>query len=42
MHHFGDKTGLFTAIAADGFRRSAEAIEPHISGRFGFLDGGAA
>lgn len=42
VHHFGDKTGLFTAIAADGFRMSAAAIEPHTGGRFGFLDGGAA
>lgn len=42
MHHFGDKTGLFTAIATDGFRMSAEAIRPAAVGRFGFLDGGTA
>jgi AcrR family transcriptional regulator len=42
MHHFGDKTGLFTAIAADGFRMSADAIEPAARGPYGFLDGGAA
>jgi len=42
MHHFGDKTGLFTAIATEGFRMSAEAIEPVAFGTFGFLDGGAA
>ena len=27
MHHFGDRTGLFTAIAADGFDRLARALE---------------
>lgn len=42
LHHFGDKTGLFTAIATEGFRRSTEAIAPRTTGRFGFLDGGAA
>jgi len=41
-HHFGDKTGLFTAIATEGFRLAAEAIGPAAAGRFGFLDGGAA
>jgi len=41
-HHFGDKTGLFTAIAAEGFRMSAEAIRPVAFGTYGFLDGGAA
>ncbi|GAB3863614.1 TetR/AcrR family transcriptional regulator [Nocardioides maradonensis] len=42
MHHFGDKTGLFTAIATDGFRQAAAAIAPRAQGRFGFLDGGTA
>lgn len=42
MHHFGDKTGLFTAIAAEGFRLTAEAIGSRVTGPFGFLDGGAA
>ncbi|MBO0853541.1 MAG: TetR/AcrR family transcriptional regulator [Nocardia sp.] len=42
MHHFGDKTGLFTAIATEGFRLSAEAIGQRTTGRFGFLDGGVA
>lgn len=42
LHHFGDKTGLFTAIATEGFRRSAEFIAPHATGPFGFLDGGVA
>ena len=41
-HHFGDKTGLFTAIATEGFRKAAEAIGPAATGPFGFLDGGAA
>ncbi|WP_395245863.1 TetR/AcrR family transcriptional regulator [Agromyces sp. MMS24-K17] len=26
-HHFGDRTGLFTAIAADGFDRLADVLE---------------
>ncbi len=42
IHHFGDKTGLFTAIATEGFRLITEAIEPVAVGPFGFLDGGAA
>lgn len=42
VHHFGDKTGLFTAIAAEGFRLATEAIAPAAMGRYGFLDGGAA
>jgi AcrR family transcriptional regulator len=41
-HHFGDKTGIFTAIATEGFRLTAEAIAPAASGPFGFLHGGAA
>jgi AcrR family transcriptional regulator len=40
-HHFADKTGLFTAVAAEGFRRMAEAIGPAASGDRGFLSGGA-
>lgn len=42
MHHFGDKAGLFTAIATHGFRLTTEAIGPRAVGRFGFLDGGTA
>lgn len=42
MHHFGDKAGMFTAIATEGFRLAAEAIGPRAVGRFGFLDGGTA
>ncbi|MGN6721879.1 MAG: TetR/AcrR family transcriptional regulator [Marmoricola sp.] len=41
-HHFGDKTGVFTAIATDGFRMTTDAIAPAAHGPFGFLDGGAA
>jgi AcrR family transcriptional regulator len=41
-HHFGDKAGIFTAIATEGFRMTAEAIAPAAVGRFGFLSGGAA
>lgn len=39
-HHFADKTGLFTAVAAEGFRRMAEAIRPAAAGDRGFLSGG--
>jgi AcrR family transcriptional regulator len=41
-HHFGDKAGIFTAIATEGFRMTAEAIAPAATGTFGFLHGGAA
>src|SRR3954469_17985027 len=41
-HHFGDKTGIFTAIATKGFQLTADAIQPAAVGPFGFLDGGAA
>jgi len=40
-HHFTDKTGLFTAVAAEGFRRMAAAIRPVAFGDLGFLTGGA-
>lgn len=40
-HHFVDKTGLFTAVAAEGFRRMAQTIRPVASGDRGFLAGGA-
>src|SRR5262245_29117553 len=40
VHHFGDKTGLFTAIATEGFRLATEAIAPAAVGPYGFLDGG--
>ena len=41
-HHFGDKAGIFTAIAVEGFRRAAEFIEPAARGEHGFIDGGRA
>jgi len=41
-HHFGDKTGIFTAIAAEGFRMMTEAIAPRAAGEHGFLAGGIA
>ena len=41
-HHFGDKAGIFTAIATEGFALTAEAIGPEAVGPFGFLQGGAA
>ena len=37
-HHFGDKAGLLTALAVDGFNRLAEELEPARS----FLDAGVA
>jgi AcrR family transcriptional regulator len=40
-HHFADKTGMFTAVAAEGFRRLAAAIGPAASSELGFLTGGA-
>jgi AcrR family transcriptional regulator len=41
-HHFGDKTGIFTAIATQGFQMTAAAIGPAATGPLGFLAGGAA
>jgi AcrR family transcriptional regulator len=41
-HHFGDKAGLFTAIATEGFRLAAETIGPQATGPYGFLQGGSA
>ena len=40
-NHFADKTGLFTAVAAEGFRRMSAAIGPAASKDLGFLPGGA-
>ncbi|WP_018178960.1 TetR/AcrR family transcriptional regulator [Jongsikchunia kroppenstedtii] len=39
-HYFVDKTGLFTAVAAEGFRRAAETIGPASTGERAFLTGG--
>jgi AcrR family transcriptional regulator len=41
-HHFGDKAGIFTAIAIDGFRMITEMIAPIATGSGGFLRGGIA
>jgi AcrR family transcriptional regulator len=41
-HHFGDKAGIFTAIATEGFRLATATIGPAATGKYGFLDGGAA
>lgn len=32
-HHFGDRRGLFTALAAEGFELLAAALEPTVSAR---------
>ena len=39
-YQFGDKTGIFTAVAADGFRLAAEMIGSAATGAAGFLLGG--
>src|SRR5690606_20032828 len=31
-HHFGDRRGLFTALAAQGFELLAQALAPSVSG----------
>jgi AcrR family transcriptional regulator len=41
-YQFGDKTGIFTAVAAKGFRLAAEAIGPIATGPDGFMRGGFA
>lgn len=41
-HHFGDKAGIFTAIATQGFELAYDAIAPAVEGPYGFLDGGVA
>ena len=39
-YQFGDKAGIFTAVAAEGFRLMAAAITPAATGPQGFLFGG--
>jgi AcrR family transcriptional regulator len=39
-YQFGDKSGLFTAVATEGFRLAAAAIGPTATGPEGFLNGG--
>jgi len=41
-YHFGDKAGIFTAIATEGFRLITERIAPVTGGPDGFIQGGAA
>jgi AcrR family transcriptional regulator len=41
-HHFTDKIGIFTAIAAEGFRLITEAIAPIAAQPAGFIQGGLA
>jgi AcrR family transcriptional regulator len=41
-HHFGDKAGIFTAIATEGFRLAAAAIGPVAAAPGGFVYGGIA
>ena len=41
-YQFGEKTGIFTAVAAKGFRLAAEAIGPIATGPDGFMRGGFA
>lgn len=42
IHHFGDKAGLFTAIATEGFRAITDFIGAAAQGRDAFIDGGVA
>jgi AcrR family transcriptional regulator len=41
-HHFGDKAGLLTAVAADGFRRLAAALGEAYRATGSFLEVGVA
>ena len=41
-YQFGDKAGIFTAIATEGFRLATEMIDPAASGPEGFMRGGEA
>ena len=41
-YQFGDKAGIFTAVAAEGFRLQAEMIGPASDGPNGFINGGQA
>jgi hypothetical protein len=39
-YQFGDKKGIFTAVATEGFRLAAEMIGPTATGPDGFVHGG--
>src|SRR2546429_6154352 len=41
-YHFGDKAGLFAAIAAEGYRELGEALREATEARRGFLEMGVA
>ena len=41
-HHFGDKAGLLTAVAADGFRRLAATLRETYQATGSFLEVGVA
>ena len=41
-YHFGDKAGLFAAIAAEGYRELGEALRAAAEARRGFLEMGVA
>lgn len=41
-YQFGDKAGIFTAVAAEGFRLAADMIGATATGSDGFLHGGQA
>jgi AcrR family transcriptional regulator len=41
-HHFGDKAGLLTAVAADGFRRLAASLRETYEATGSFLEVGVA
>src|ERR1700761_7234008 len=41
-YQFGDKAGIFTAVATEGFRLQAEMIGSSATGPDGFLRGGQA
>jgi AcrR family transcriptional regulator len=41
-YQFGDKAGVFTAVATEGFRLAAGAIGPAAAGPEGFVHGGMA
>jgi AcrR family transcriptional regulator len=41
-YQFGDKSGIFTAVATEGFRLQAEMLRSSANGPEGFLHGGQA
>lgn len=41
-HHFGDKRGIFTAIATEGFEQLRSRTEPYLDGPNALVNGGLA